>query len=219
MLVNFSIFFLFSYLGFSPFPFFFCFLSFWFLWSSPSLLGFHSACQHHDWVFPVILLLLAFWRKLSTLVNAWSWPPPMASSWWSQWGCCQHMLLLKVAEHVLWVLILFKLPFSVGYVFWGDFLCSLGLVFHFSCFPISYQICNLYVGYLSIPFSFVTSIVSMEKFLVLMKAYRFSYMLLLLPSCHSSVIICLLQATMSEGCVTFKNLVPYWCVICLAVRQ
>jgi len=91
----------------------------------------------------------------------------------------------------------------------------------FSTFPLSLscQICNLYVGYLSIPFSFVTSIVSMEKFLVLMKTYWFSYMLLLLRSCHSLVIICLLQATMSEGCVTFKNLVPYWCVIFLAVRQ
>lgn len=126
--------FLFSYLGFSPFPFFFCFLSFWFLWSSPCLLGFHSACQHHDWVFPVILLPLAFWLTLSTLVNAWSWPRPMASSWWSQWGCCQHMLLLKVVEHVSWVLMLFKLLLSVGYVFSGGFLCSLGLVFHFSAF-------------------------------------------------------------------------------------
>ncbi len=112
--------FLFSYLGFSPFPSFFCFLSFWFLWPSPSLLGFHLACQHHDWLFPVILLLLAFC------------PPPMASSWWSQWGCCQHMLLLKVAEHVLWVLMLFKLLLSVGYVFWG---CFSVLWDWFSTFP------------------------------------------------------------------------------------
>jgi hypothetical protein len=38
----------------------------------------------------ILTLFFLWWLvlrwKLSTLVNAWCWPPPAPRSWWTRWG-------------------------------------------------------------------------------------------------------------------------------------
>jgi hypothetical protein len=89
------------------------------------LLCFCWVIQHHDWVFPPLLLL---WQELSTFVNIWYWPSPTVGSWWSQW-LSGHWSNIEVAAEghwtIMWLLLLFKLLLSFSVFFRVGLLLSM----------------------------------------------------------------------------------------------